>query len=208
MITTAIIAEVLIIGMEASIWLLFLALALFGYEWLPMVKNFLNGWESLALIYVIGFCYVLGILVDRVADVIFDFIRPQTLLGKIKRVKRLSDYSHSQDSHIKALAREGRAHLFLEYINIRIRITRSSALNFFLITVFSLLFVVKKLTSTDGSIQWNIVIFILVVGVALTILSALVKSVLEITFKERVSQAYNIFPEEKSEVISENTSKK
>jgi hypothetical protein len=69
MTTTQIFAELLVIGFGAFAWLLVLGAALFGWE-LPEVTERLSSWEL--LLPVLSLVYVLGIVVDRLADKFFE----------------------------------------------------------------------------------------------------------------------------------------
>lgn len=203
MTTTAIIVEILIVGMQAVVWLIFGVFTLFGYEWVPAVKNFLKGWEGLASIFAIGLCYTLGVFVDRAADCIFLLLRPQALLLRSKWIASRAKVAHS-DHRMAVLSKEDRASLFLEYIRSRVRIARASVLNFFLITVLSLSFILIRCRPANGSIQWNIVIFMSIAGMTLTFLATLTLAVLEATYEKRLRQACYPSTDDKAQATSHN----
>ena len=69
MATTAIFAEILIIGLEAVVWLALLVASIFGTDIVPIQG--LKDWQYLIILFVVAIAYVLGILVDRVADTAF-----------------------------------------------------------------------------------------------------------------------------------------
>src|SRR4051794_4266863 len=64
--TTALVSEILVVGLEAEAWLAILVLAVFGSDWVDL--GGLKGWEALVTILVVAGAYVLGILIDRLAD--------------------------------------------------------------------------------------------------------------------------------------------
>ena len=69
MTTTAIFAEILITGLLAFVWLLFACLSVTGLDWLTAeTMVYLKDWVGLISVFVLGFAYTLGIIVDRVAD--------------------------------------------------------------------------------------------------------------------------------------------
>ena len=55
--TTAIFAEILIIGVQASVWYTLIILSIWGYAWLPSIVVGLNDWE--VLITIIFLCHFL-----------------------------------------------------------------------------------------------------------------------------------------------------
>jgi hypothetical protein len=69
MTTTAIFAEILITGLQAFVWLIFACLSVTGLDWLTAeTMADLKDWVGLITVFVLGFAYTLGIVVDRVAD--------------------------------------------------------------------------------------------------------------------------------------------
>ena len=69
MATTAIFAEILIIGLQAGVWLALLVASIFGTEFVPIQG--LGDWQYLIILFVVAIAYVLGILIDRAADTVF-----------------------------------------------------------------------------------------------------------------------------------------
>ena len=66
MATTALVAEILIVGLEVETWLALLVLGVFGTDWVDL--GGVSSWEALVTILVLASAYVLGIIVDRLAD--------------------------------------------------------------------------------------------------------------------------------------------
>jgi len=64
----AILVEILIVGVISSIWLLLLALSIFGYVWIPNLIDSIKGLPVIIPIVYISVLYVIGIFFDRVAD--------------------------------------------------------------------------------------------------------------------------------------------
>jgi len=65
--TTNLFVELVIIGIGAGVWLLLTLLCVFGYSWIPLEKIM----TLPALIPTLALLYVLGIVVDRMADFAF-----------------------------------------------------------------------------------------------------------------------------------------
>ena len=77
--TTNLFVELIVIGAGATLWTLLLILSLFGYAWVPF-----GGLLSLpALIPILSVIYVLGIVVDRLADALFEQIWKEGLLASV-----------------------------------------------------------------------------------------------------------------------------
>lgn len=75
--TTKLYVEYIVIGMEALVWIVLLVLLIIGKSAVVLldycIKNLLTS------LFMIGACYVLGLLVDRIADTLTD--------GKKKQIK-------------------------------------------------------------------------------------------------------------------------
>jgi len=70
MATTAVFAEILIVSLEVEAWLVLALLSVFGTRWIELaeVKDF----ATLLTVLVLALAYVLGIIVDRLADTLLD----------------------------------------------------------------------------------------------------------------------------------------
>ncbi len=82
--TTDLFVELIIIGIGGAIWLCLLIFGMFGYDWVPLD-------ETLALAALIPFlsvAYVLGIIIDRVADAIFERLWVPSLMKKVYEEKK------------------------------------------------------------------------------------------------------------------------
>jgi hypothetical protein len=69
---TALFAEILIVGLETAAWVLLLILTIFGKDWVHPSE--LRGWDGLITVLVLASAYVLGILMDRVANRILGWL--------------------------------------------------------------------------------------------------------------------------------------
>ncbi len=77
--TTDLFVELIIIGIGGAIWLCLLIFGAFGYDWVPLDETF----ALTALIPFLSVAYVLGIIIDRVADAIFERLWVPSLLEKV-----------------------------------------------------------------------------------------------------------------------------
>lgn len=161
--TTLLFVEIVIAGLQSLLWVALLTLSLTGVEWLKNVSiQDLGEWSFLVSALFFSLAYSLGILVDRSAKFIFSFwdnrLQKRYLIGKTQSMAalRFRLENESLNKH-------------LEYIRTRMRIARSSALNFFLITVFGVVLInrITGLTSEQkGLFSWTV----LGVGILLVLL--------------------------------------
>jgi hypothetical protein len=130
--TTLLFVEVFIAGIQGLIWVALLALNLIGPDWLAEIKlQDLGGWTFLISALVFSFAYSLGIVIDRVANFLYS-----------NWDKKIGAQYFPQEARSLAVVRFqlNNEHLNkqLEYVRTRLRIARSSSVNFLLITIFSI----------------------------------------------------------------------
>jgi len=119
--TTALFVDFLIIGVQAGVWLAMLVLTIIGYN--PINPTDIKGWETIVSVISLAFVYPLGLLVDQSAD--------RLLLGKTKRL-RAKILGNQTITILELLlkAKDTRLTGYFDYLRIRIRISRSTMLNF------------------------------------------------------------------------------
>jgi hypothetical protein len=124
--TTNLFVELIVIGVGAAAWLVLLVLSVFGWRWLPA----LNLPAMLELIPTLSMIYLLGILTDRVADVLFE----RRWVGRLRRdfFPTAADYHRAR---VVILTESERLAELLEYGRSRLRICRGWAINAALIVV-------------------------------------------------------------------------
>jgi hypothetical protein len=145
--TTDLFVELIIIGIGAAIWLVLLILSLFGYNWVPLGV----ATSLVALVPALAVVYVLGIVVDRVADALFEKVWKPALYRKVYDDKQA--YFH--DRHLIYIHAERLSNL-LEYGRSRLRICRGWTLNAFLILITSNLFVWTRLSHTRRQVVLSV----------------------------------------------------
>lgn len=146
MATTAVFAEILIIGLEVEAWLSLLLLTVFGTGWIELgaVQDF----ASLVTVGVLALAYVLGVVTDRLTDTLLDRCE------KTKRGKRLkarfSKYGDGLKGHqiswmrMTVMHRSDGMSRFLDYQRSRWRIARATVFNLALSGVFAALYLVVR----------------------------------------------------------------
>ncbi len=137
--TIAVFAEILIVGLEAAVWVLLTILAIFGRDWVDLAE--LKDWETLVTVLILASAYVLGVLMDRIAN---------SVLWKLKPDRANTPAREWATARLEIMAWAGGEGLtkFLEYLRSRVRIARGTFANFFLIALATLAF---GLTRTSAS---------------------------------------------------------
>jgi hypothetical protein len=189
--TTAIVAEILIIGFQTSIWFSMMIITIFGYEWIDLSK--VKGWETFIVLIAVGIFYTLGVIIDRLTDSLF---HPWDLLLR-KKYMRGTDITLAK-MRLSIMSKNEKITNFLEYLRSRIRIARSSGVNFFLITLVLSIFILIRYTGSEGGAKLEYMLFIGTVGVFLVFFSILAWTRITKTYYKRISQGYEILFNPKS----------
>jgi ADP-ribose pyrophosphatase YjhB (NUDIX family) len=191
MATTAIVAEILIAGLETLVWLSLLVIALIdiiwfkrsGYrEWLH--PSNVGGWGVLATTLAIAAAYVAGILVDRLADSM------QTRLWKIRPGHVVDKPARIAKMRLAMMRNGGDVARFLEYQRSRFRIARATAVN----SLFAVVAVPFFLWDSNVEMSASIV----VAGALLLLAVASQKAFrrIEVAYLTRLSDAYRLSQED------------
>jgi hypothetical protein len=148
--TTNLFVELIVIGTGAVTWLSLLVLSILGYQWIAE-WDFKNILALPALIPVVGFMYVLGMVIDRIADRLFE--------GYTKRICNLC-YTEQEppfyvDRRIVLSDNKPSAALLL-YGRSRARICRGWALNSALIVIFLNVFLTSRVY--DRPLFWQLTV--------------------------------------------------
>ncbi|NOT60633.1 MAG: hypothetical protein HOP19_10470 [Acidobacteria bacterium] len=162
--TTSLFIELLITGVQAGLWIGLLVLTLLGFDWVNLER--LKGFEAFLAALALAVIYPLGVLVDYLADELF---RKWDLR---LRVKHKID---SEQSVWPLLMRITNVALTaqLSYIRNRIRICRSSALNFGLLTLMGTALIGFRCRTKPGFPFWPALWLEILVGIGLTTLATL-----------------------------------
>jgi len=163
--TTAVFAEILIVGLEAAAWLALLILGVLGRSGVDV--HGLKGWDALVTIVVVAGVYALGIVVDRISDSLGRWLE-STSFGKRfdTYVDLKGDGVLPEDTREKRFAvmqSGGGMAQFLEYQRSRLRVARASFVNLALALPSGLLYFLRR-----PDISWGP---IAVYGVAVSLLT-------------------------------------
>ena len=120
--TTAIFAELVVVGIQACVWLLLLAVAVLGTGWLQWAGELASNATTLVTLAVVAMAYVMGIVFDELWDAL-----SEPLECRVFHRTRKKDCSESMwDMQARVLVRAPHLEDALDYQRRRIRVLRSS----------------------------------------------------------------------------------
>jgi hypothetical protein len=184
--TTTLFAEILIIGIQSLIWVAMIILSIFGYNWINPLKPDLKDWISIVAIFLLSTGYTIGIIVDRVAYLFFEMLKPYKFLLKFRFVKNWAENA-TINQIMNVYIKEKSALTLIQYIRSKLRIIRATTINIILILLFSILNI-NLITEKIGILKFVIVYSLLVLCVFICIVT---ESILEISHLERIKQINN-----------------
>jgi hypothetical protein len=180
--TTALFIELLITGLQSTIWLTLLILSFLGFDWINPER--LRGFEIMMATILLPIVYPTGVFVDYLADQLFRRwelkIRESFILDKTQTALKL--LMQTKDPSLAA---------HFGYIRSRIRISRSSALNFALITVTSVIFTITWCRDLPRFPFWRVILLEIALGASLAVLAALAWRHINRSFFKWVIRGYD-----------------
>jgi hypothetical protein len=185
--TTTVFAEILIIGIQGGIWLALLLLTIFGTHHVAAVGVGLREWTTLATILLIALLYSLGIILDRVYNVIEHAVHPTKPLFSISWVDRKARAILSDDA-VRVHALDGTLSNYQQYVLSRFRVARATFFNLILVTAGALLFILVRFDWLESSLKWRIVLSVLGFGALLTAMCFIAYATLQRTYEVRGEQ--------------------
>lgn len=185
MTTTNVFAELLIIGVETLAWFALLIFCLFGYGWVEF-----SVFNNLAIaIPLAALSYVAGIIMDRVSDAL--------LAGADHKIRRSVMGDSGAQSfaalRIYILAQSPYLSADLDYLRSRLRIMRSSLLNFSLLAIIGAAFVLNRLPITLPT-RYTATATVFLSGIVLASLSHYAWRASSITYYLRLQTALALLP--------------
>lgn len=191
--TTAIVVELLVIGIQTSLWVVVLVAA-FEPSFLAAIDlSKLEKWEGLVTAGAFATCYSLGILVDRLADVLFLLTRPSRLLLRgswVKRIQAGLAVKKMDLTPLELAVKEGHGSEYFSYFRVRLRITRAFTVNALLSTLSCVLYGVLQI----GDIRERITFILsaVILGGGITLFSYLATGLLDIAHETRKKELKNL----------------
>lgn len=133
--TTDLFVELIVIGIGAFVWIAIATLSIFGYEWVPLEQLF----SVSAIVPFLSFVYVVGIVTDRIADVLFDKLWTPRL-----HRKHYSSLSTTREDRRLIYSKNQYLANLIEYGRSRLRICRGWAFNAVLIMIAADFFIATQ----------------------------------------------------------------
>lgn len=191
MTTTVLFIEHLITGLQSFIWLSLLTFSITGYNWFRF--DLFKGFELFISFIALAIIYPIGIFVDNIADDLFKKwskkIRDKIMSKEKVEYESLTVMKilyHSNDEFLKN---------YLGYIRTRIRISRSTALNFLIITILSVLFTIIRLNNLRATQFLELIIIETFIGVLIVIISIISWYRITQVFAKQIAYAYKMIKE-------------
>lgn len=194
--TTPIIVEILIVGIQALIWIILLVLSVFGHTNFPPADYAIAPWSSVMAVAVLAIAYSLGVVFDRLIKLVFSYLVPTAVVRFFTRMalsaneRREFDEAASASLDEQKRINEARVIIQLyhtdmmavvEYIRSRVRIARATVFNTLLIMIAALLWLYNQPTEPKG----YMVLSILIGGSAIMVLALMAYGVLDWKYKHR-----------------------
>lgn len=190
MATTAIFAELLVIGLQVVVWLTVLLFAATGAE--PAIPKWAEEWSTLITLLVFAAAYVLGVLMDRISDSVFKLIDKDPPPLEQDPAPVVQNPPARPFRPKVSIARLTVANTsdglwpFLEYIRSRLRIARATAVNL-AITTPAVLFLLCRRDAPGASIAIAALTGVIAVSITFWTARRISK-----TYHDRLMEAYDI----------------
>lgn len=193
MATTAIFAEILIVGLQVEAWIALIVLDVFGDDWIDSGR--LSDFAALVTILVLATAYILGILIDRVADSFFSTIewkRAGVWLNRVfgKCSQSLRTPEKVSIMRLTVMKDGGEIGSFLDYQRSRMRIARGTVLNLAIAWPF-----LVDLVAKQAGWRWGVAAA--VVAAAALVLALYASERVKAAWIHRLIEAYELLVPQK-----------
>jgi hypothetical protein len=200
--TTLLFAELLIIGLQASVWIFVLTLVIFGVNWLQALATVgLADWQTVIVVIALSIIYVIGIIIDRLADLAFTawdkkmrnrfFPNAPFPIGVMRfQLGKDNEYLNRQ----------------FEYTRSRMRISRASIINFALTTIFGA-WLVFQLPFSNSAEKTKFMAVVMGSGILLTVSALYSWHRLTQTYITLVKSNWDLFLSQKESANQDGTNK-
>jgi 8-oxo-dGTP pyrophosphatase MutT (NUDIX family) len=179
MVTTAVVAEIVVAGLEALAWISLVVLAVFGVDWLDPSE--LEHWVALVTLLVLATAYVLGVLTDRAADSLMLW------LGDTLGARPVDKPAEIERMRLELMSEETAAFKFLDYQRTRMRVARATVFNLFALVPALTAFLIAQTTAGRG-----VVIGAALVAAFAGVLAYVACRRIEFAYLQGLSEAYRI----------------
>jgi hypothetical protein len=189
MTTTAIFAELLVIGLLTVSWLGLILAAKWGIPPLDPLK----GWEAPATVGVLALAYLLGIATDRIADSITDGW-DHAIADRVRHAETAG--IDPEEMRLRLMAAPPPAIQFLDYARSRRRLARAAALDGTITAVVSAVLLFGQSNGWPIRVNSTVLVAVLSISVVVGAGTAFAWWRIGRMYFERLSQAYLIYVEE------------
>jgi hypothetical protein len=187
MTTTNVFAELLIIGIETLAWIALLIFSLFGCEWVDF-----SIFNNLAIaIPLAAAAYVLGIMMDRISDTLLAG-PDHTIRKKVLGERAAQSFPQLR---IYILAKSPYLSTDLDYLRSRLRIMRSSVINFGLLAITGAAFILSR-TFASINTKYSAAATAFLTGLILSSMSYYAWRASSITYYLRLQTAFALLPDD------------
>lgn len=188
--TTAIIVEVLIIGIQCGMTILLWAMGLLGYGVIHKPLSLLDAhggsasWMPLIGVVFLAACYTLGVLVDRIVMLLFYRVR-SSCPGFFRWLgRKVKEPCQRDEAFIKILPTEGQLSSFLQDERSRLRIARATVFHLVLICAAWFTPHLKSILPRSGPS----LLFVEILGIGFLVAAFFGWAILLATYEERLEQ--------------------
>lgn len=196
--TTTLVVEIVIIGVQVSLWFGCLVLT-FAWEWIA-ARNVVieKDWINVLLIVTFAIAYPMGIAVDRIADVFFRWWNNRTHQSKKKKAARMSKVSTVKRDlqRMVIYMTENRGSALIDYPRSRLRIARATTINGLAIGLSIAILVIAQSSrlGIDAPMQWVIAALVVIVGAVVSYLSFYAAAEVQTTEDVRTELFVHLLP--------------
>ncbi|MFC2100017.1 hypothetical protein ACFLSF_04220 [Candidatus Bipolaricaulota bacterium] len=128
MMTLAARLELLLVGIQSLSWFYLLVLSIIGRDWLRLTWTVVREVEGIIFLVLLATGYVVGVLVDRVADYVLTWTKIETLATRIPAL-RDAVAKDAEPNRVRASAEIGGIPNWLDYARGNVRILRGTVFN-------------------------------------------------------------------------------
>jgi 8-oxo-dGTP pyrophosphatase MutT (NUDIX family) len=178
-VTTALVAEILVAGLEAVAWLSLFIVAAVGSSGIHWSR--LASFGALLTLVILAAAYVLGVVIDRFSDTV---VLAVYRLWRPRPVDMPNDIDHMRLTLLKeddGVAKQ------LEYQRSRMRVARSTVLNLIILAPALGLFLSFRTNADSAILAGSLAAVLLTAG-----LTYIAFRLIDFTYVQRLSQAYRI----------------
>lgn len=190
--TTIVFAELLIIGIQGSVWIGLIVLSIFGYDWIRPIPILLSDWTAVISIVSFAAFYSIGVVLDRIFDASAKFFNPTKLILVISWVNEESKFLLTDD-RVRIHSLGGTLSDYQHYILSRLRIARATFYNVMTINIAALFFVLIRLNHLERKLLIKLVLSVLVLGAISMFLCLLAWAALSKTYEIRSRQILSLY---------------